>query len=66
MHRESISVKNFIELKPQMFSPVNLSTSMVCKSLLTGPTMKCLYFVKMKGDIIAISARGVTNVHAVY
>ena len=31
MHRESISAqKNFIGLKPQMFSPVNLSTSMVC------------------------------------
>ena len=26
MHRESISVKNFIGLKPQMFSPANLST----------------------------------------
>ena len=29
MHRKSISVKNFIGLKPQMFSPANFSTSMV-------------------------------------
>ena len=29
MHRENISVKNFIGLKPRMSSPVNLSTSTV-------------------------------------
>ena len=29
MHRQSISAKNFIELKPKMFSPANLSTFMV-------------------------------------
>ena len=29
MHCENISVKNFIGLKPRMFSPANLSTSMV-------------------------------------
>ena len=33
MHRESISVKNFIGLKPRMFSPVNLSMFTVCPVL---------------------------------
>ena len=33
MHRESISAKNFIGLKPQMFSPANLSTFTVSRRL---------------------------------
>ena len=43
MHRESISAKNFIGLKPQMFSPVNVATSMVilCATFLQSILQAC-------------------------
>ena len=38
MHHKSISAKNFLGLKPGMFSPENLSTFTVCTQVEAGST----------------------------
>ena len=53
MYRESISVKNFIGLKSQMFSPANLSTSMVSDGITVTAILEYIIIYYLMEDSIS-------------